>query len=86
LVIKYLGRIAIVSRRPVVIVARRRAGTLYAVFMLPCAIPHRFLTRRGLAASEPDFQEVSMSDLVMLLVAAALFAATIGYAYACDRI
>jgi len=27
-----------------------------------------------------------MSDLVMLLVAAALFAATLGYAIACDRI
>jgi len=59
---------------------------LYAGFMPAPALPHRFLTARALPASQPENQEASMLDAVMLLIAAALFAATIGYAYACDRI
>jgi hypothetical protein len=50
------------------------------------AIPHRFLMLRAIPACHPDFEEASMLDVVMLLVAAALFAATFGYAYACGRI
>jgi hypothetical protein len=40
---------------------------------------------RGLAASKPS-QEASMLDFLMLLAGFALFAVTIGYAYACERI
>jgi hypothetical protein len=40
----------------------------------------------GLAASKPDHQEASMPDLIMLLAGFGLFAVTIGYAYACERI
>jgi hypothetical protein len=54
--------------------------------MPPPAIPHRFLTAGGLAGSKPDHQEASMFDFFMLLTGFGLFAVTIGYAYACERI
>ncbi|MGP9813964.1 hypothetical protein ACTZWT_20830 [Rhodopseudomonas sp. NSM] len=54
--------------------------------MPPPAIPHRFLISGGLAEPKPDHQEASMFDFLMLLTGFGLFAATIGYAYACGRI
>ncbi|WP_322515413.1 hypothetical protein SR870_20870 [Rhodopseudomonas palustris] len=54
--------------------------------MPPPAIPHRFLIPLSLAESKPDLQEASMFDFLMLLTGFGLFAVTIGYAFACERI
>jgi hypothetical protein len=51
--------------------------------------PHRFLTaiplRRGSFRTPSDWGR-TMLDVLMLAIAAGLFALTIGYAVACDRL
>lgn len=48
---------------------------------------HRFLMRAGLFSSKLHiWREFFMLDLLMLGVGFALFALTIGYAVACDRL
>jgi hypothetical protein len=52
-------------------------------------IPHRFLTAGSLVGSSlrgrPE-RGAQMLDFLLLALAAGLFAITIGYAYACDRL
>jgi hypothetical protein len=48
-------------------------------------IPYRALTRRGLRPSSTE-TGATMSDLIFGILALALFAASIGYAYACERL
>jgi hypothetical protein len=52
--------------------------------------PHRFSCGAGNPASIPsrifDSWRPVMLDLIMFVIAAGLFAATLGYAYACERL
>jgi hypothetical protein len=61
---------------------------LYGVFIDRFEITHRFLISTGLPASKLHtiLEGVSMLDLLMLGLGTALFALTIGYAVACDRL
>jgi hypothetical protein len=65
---------------------RRTSGRrLYILLIRANCIPYRALTRRGLF---PSHQETgaTMSDIIFGILALALFAASIGYAYACERL
>ena len=47
---------------------------------------HRFFTLKNLLQVRSNQQESKMLDLLMLAIAAGLFALTVGYAAACDRL
>jgi hypothetical protein len=62
---------------------------LYIVLMQRNCIPHRFLTVRTLFANllRISFHRgQTMLDLIFLASGTGLFALSIGYAYACDRL
>jgi hypothetical protein len=60
-------------------------GDLYTFLMSPTRNSYRALTRRSLF---PSHQETgaTMSDIIFVILALALFAVSIGYAHACDRL
>jgi hypothetical protein len=70
------------------IFARKLTSSSHLYILLMCLkrIPHRFLMLVGCIVAPEYLEEATMLDLAMLAIAIGLFALTIGYAVACDRL